>query len=94
MKKLLAILFLAAMFSCQEALEPDVIIEEVASSAINETEAPETEIEVIIECFEEVLIEELELPTDQEIEDEILVDLDVEVEEIEIIEVVEEIRQN
>ncbi|GAB5527439.1 MAG: hypothetical protein Roseis2KO_53110 [Roseivirga sp.] len=94
MKKLLVILFLGTVFSCQEALEPDVIIEEVASSALEEAEAPETEIEVIIECFEEVLIEEFELPTDQEIEDEILVDLEVEINDIEIVEVVEEIRQN
>lgn len=88
MKKLLAILFLGAMFSCQEALEPEIIIEEVASSA------PEKEVEIVIECFEEVVFEEYEIPTEQEIQDEILVDLDVEVEEIEIVEIVEEIRQN
>lgn len=88
MKKILAILFLGAMFSCQEAIEPEVIIEEVANST------QQKEVEIVIECFEEVVFEEYEILTEQEIEDEILVELEVEVDDIEIVEIVEEIRQN
>lgn len=101
MKSILALLFLGVLFSCQEAVEPEAVPEEVAGSALEITEVAETELEIMIECqieveeiiFEEI-IEEIEIPTDQEISEEILIELDVELDQSEIVEIVEEIRQN
>lgn len=50
MKKLFAILSLGLIFSCQEAIEPEIIVEEVESvSSSLEIEGLEEEIEIILE---------------------------------------------
>ncbi len=109
MKKLLAILFLGALFSCQEQIEPEMIIEEVesvaAGSEIEIVEVPDEEVEIIIECvfdIEEITVEEVMEEIATEVEEVVFEETEVEEvifeetpEETEVtIEVVEEPRKN